>query len=268
MALIIGKHVHKKDKLYENSILNAIKEANENGIDINIFQIFVRGPMNRKLLFDADEIETIKNMKLNIIVHGAYVSNLFYKNEKSSFSLYNKEIEIATQLNANGIICHLCNNTNEFIVNKLKRFVELYEPKTRIYLETVPDGDNSISNINNLFALLKQNNILHHFGICIDTAHLWASGIDSHAYISKIKVTHKIIHFNDDLNDFNSKKDMHVSIGYGQIWENNDKYKSIISYAKSHKIPLILERKSIIYTNCDVKLDYNLIYKLTNNIDK
>ncbi|HOX10828.1 MAG TPA: TIM barrel protein, partial [Candidatus Moranbacteria bacterium] len=100
-------------------------------------------------------------------------------------------------------------------------------------------------------------------GICLDTQHSFASGyawrdfentikkIDAEIGLEKIK----LIHANDSLTEFNSKKDRHAHIGQGQI--GPEAFQNIVKFAKEKNIDMILETE-----HEKVKEDIELLKKL------
>jgi deoxyribonuclease-4 len=97
-----------------------------------------------------------------------------------------------------------------------------------------------------LRSALKQFNL----GVCLDTAHIFASGYDlcGHAAINrtitefdkKIGLQNlKLIHLNDSASPMGSKKDRHADIGTGHIGKKN--LCLILNHPKLKNIPMILE---------------------------
>ncbi len=90
-------------------------------------------------------------------------------------------------------------------------------------------------------------------GLCIDTQHIFASGMCDLSNIEGVKCmfsiidTHfnsllKVIHLNDSKVPFASKVDRHENIGYGYIWYNNyDPLRLLLKECVSRNINIILE---------------------------
>jgi len=85
-------------------------------------------------------------------------------------------------------------------------------------------------------------------GICLDTQHSFASGydwkndfngcielIEKNLGVKKIK----LIHSNDSLTDFNSRKDRHTHIGQGKI--GLEGFEKLVAFAKENNIDMICE---------------------------
>jgi len=93
-----------------------------------------------------------------------------------------------------------------------------------------------------------------YIGVCIDTAHIYGYGLydlskeeeiyrlfeDFDKIIGLDKWT--LLHLNDSLAPFGSRKDRHAELGQGHIWGNNFKsLLTLLSLCKKHGIPAVLE---------------------------
>ena len=105
---------------------------------------------------------------------------------------------------------------------------------------------------------------LQYFGLCIDTAHIWASGVDISSFekasewLAGLEAVHHIIppraimfHLNDIVNPLGSGKDEHAPLLMGAIWGEFNRcpeksgLAAFLDYARRHSIPTILERKGV-----------------------
>lgn len=93
----------------------------------------------------------------------------------------------------------------------------------------------------------------HHVRICIDTCHLFAAGqydlgkrTDIDRFWADITVIFpdqlQLIHLNDSVEDWNSRKDRHACLGTGRIWTGKlDLLLYFLQQCEKRKVPLILE---------------------------
>jgi deoxyribonuclease-4 len=100
-------------------------------------------------------------------------------------------------------------------------------------------------------------------GICFDTCHAFASGYDLRDE-KTVKATFakfnkliglkklKLMHVNDSIGEFDSKKDRHEHIGKGQIGLKG--FKAIVTLAEKNKTDLILETQHDEYLENDIKI--------------
>ena len=94
-----------------------------------------------------------------------------------------------------------------------------------------------------------------HLGICIDTAHIFASGVDIrtpkglkdylHDFNTKIGLEYiRSVHLNDNKQPLGSKKDQHMGLADGYIYRDDpcmSVVRELVGFAKSRRIPIILE---------------------------
>jgi endonuclease IV len=111
--------------------------------------------------------------------------------------------------------------------------------------------------LNELYsAIAADPELTGHVGHCIDTAHLWSSGVTlsdkkdatmwltamsraADGYLPKMLM----FHLNDAQNDFASGRDVHEALTLGQIWGNDDSgLKVVLEFIKQHNLIAILER--------------------------
>jgi deoxyribonuclease-4 len=89
-----------------------------------------------------------------------------------------------------------------------------------------------------------------HVGVCMDTCHIFAAGYplsDPKDYKATMKKFDdligldklKIIHMNDSMKEFGSKKDRHEHIGKGHIGPEG--FRNIVNDKRLSKVPMILE---------------------------
>ena len=127
----------------------------------------------------------------------------------------------------------------------------------KIFIETSTGQGNEmcykLADLAHFYKKLSANNsssIRNRFGICLDTCHIFASGIDIRTPATIIKffkkfdkmigIKHiKLCHFNDSKNDLGSMIDRHEDIGKGFIGMTALLFIKKLLYKKN--IPMILE---------------------------
>lgn len=239
---ILGIHVSKKSKVLEDSssrsTLNAIiTDLSE--LNLNAAQIFSHGPrghtpvdMNR-----AEIKEYIDANNVTLIVHSSYPTITVWRPENRGSNL-KKQLDACIELGAFGLVVHLPNMPAHQIARKMRlftRFTHKATESTRLLLEISPVKPDRA---NHSYASPKDLKELCHaidsegvpkssWGLCIDTAHLWASGVDVSSseamrqwlddmnhYLNRIK----LVHLNGCVTDFGLGKDEHAI-----IWNEEDK---------------------------------------------
>lgn len=216
-------------------------------------------------------ISVVKDYKF-IYVHASYQINMGAELIPSQTDLYNtgieillNEIKLANLINAKGIVLHMGKNVKNkydhvLIYNNMVKFIiELFKEINNskklknnipILLETpAGQGGEMCSNIRDFVEFVSnfsQQYFYFQLGICLDTCHMFQSGLDFnnsnvikevHKILEPVKDKIKLIHLNDSFYPVGTKIDRHEQIGKGYI--NVDKLMKFILPYKS--IPMILE---------------------------
>lgn len=176
-----------------------------------------------------------------------------------------RDIQLATEackhLNIQYYLVHLPITVESelFFTNCVKQF----EPSCTLLFEI--DSHNPNAKTHGLTMepcnlLIKYNNLLSHslddYGICLDTAHMFARGIplttakDVKVMFAKFhSLPIKAIHLNGNKREFGSGSDVHTGIGEPDdyIWSKDMSGAiEIIKWGFKNKVPIILERKGLL----------------------
>lgn len=259
--MYLGYHVSASGGLYK-----AFKEAE--ALDCTAIQIFVGSPQTwaapNPPQKDIDKfIETRQSSNVGkVLVHAAYLPNPSSpKASLRNISLKKMKDEalVAYAIGADGYNFHCGSNadgTEEGIanaINTLNRLEELTSEKcpVRLILENDAGAGNRIGDtIEELADIWAGLNNKDRFGFCLDTCHLFVSGIDVgskktvDAMIKKfddlIGIQHlHFLHVNDAKFGLGSKKDRHANIGTGEI--SLDGFSALINHPKLKDKTFILE---------------------------
>jgi endonuclease IV len=181
-----------------------------------------------------------------------------------------KQLHLCDIMGASGFVIHIPNESVNSIVDELSQ-VNLASYHTPVYLETKasnPAGKGSMNyelaeNLDKLFTQIAGQSFGNRVGHCVDTAHLWSSGVSMTTKSNVVKyftelsliagghLWHKIhgdnnglmFHLNDAVNEFANGKDEHQLLGVGRIWSNDKSgLKTLIEFIKSANLIAILER--------------------------
>lgn len=279
--MLLGYHVSIAGGLY-----NAFKDATD--LESNVIQIFVGSPQTWSTpVINKQQIELFKQAQANskvekVLVHAAYLPNIAsHKTSLRSFSIkkLKDEIKIAYAIGADGYNLHCGSNQNsdkegiKYAIQTLNRLAELTDEKwpIKLILENDAGAGNKIGDtIEELAAIWKGLKNKERFGFCLDTCHLFASGIDVRtkkdisSLVSKfdklIGLKHlKFIHVSDAKFGLGSKKDRHANIGEGEIGEEG--FRNLINHPKLKKTPFILETPRTGNIKEDIK-DIKLLRRL------
>lgn len=253
----VGGHVSIAGGL-ENSIENTIK------IGGNCLQVFAGSPrLWYRKLFSTEEIikfqtEKEKNNLGPVFIHALYLVNLASDKDdlvqKSIDSLV-YDLQNGDQINSSGVVIHIGSHQGRGfesvkyqLVENIKKIISLTK-NTKLLLENDAGQNGKIGSIEELGFLLSEVNN-DRVGVCLDTAHLFASGFDlrdtQHTknliqLLSAEKVLDKValIHLNDSATDLASGRDNHADLGLGKI--GTDGLKNFVNQKELSHLPLILE---------------------------
>lgn len=297
--LIIGSHVSFNNK---DQLLGAVKEAVSYGS--NTFMFYTGAPQNtrRGEINDFVTLEAYKLMKENnieldkVIVHAPYIVNLANPdNMEFSIDFLTNEVERCNLLGMKYLVLHPGSSVNvsreEGIANIIKGLNAILTNNNNICicLETMAGKGNELGrNFLELKEIIDGVNFKDSIGVCMDTCHLFDSGIDItdfdkvlDDFDKQIGLNYlKCIHINDSKNIFSSHKDRHENIGYGNI--GFDILIKIIYNDRIKNIPKILETPYVGKTDDDKeriyppykyeiemirnkKFDTSLLEKIRNN---
>ncbi|MFA6421802.1 MAG: deoxyribonuclease IV [Candidatus Buchananbacteria bacterium] len=256
----VGAHVSAA-----GSIIFAPDRAREAGCEC--FQFFSRSPQggNAKPIDKKTAEEFISKCKSNQMesyIHAPYFINLGSANNKifyGSISFLKEELKRGSQLGVKYLMTHL-GSAKELgdkeglkkVVKGIKEILADYKGSCEFLIEMAAGAGSIIGDTFEEIAIIVNSKELkkYNIGICLDTAHAFASGYDLRNE-KAVKATFKklndilgsdrlkLIHANDSKADLGSHKDQHAHIGEGKI--GLDGFKAIVNYTCKQKVNLILE---------------------------
>lgn len=258
IEMIIGSHVHFKNK----QILDSVKEAIEYNANTFMFytgapQNTIRSSINKEYLEEAKKLMHENNIDINnVICHAPYIINLANNLEESKYNFskefLRKELDRCEELEVNYLVLHPGSSVKidrgiaiDNIVNGIN---EITNPNDKciILLETMAGKGTEIGKTLEEIAYIVKH-VNNKIGVCLDTCHLNDSGIDLNDFDDYLDEFDKLIgidkikcvHINDSKNIIGSHKDRHENIGIGTI--GFDTLLSIINNPRLEKVPKILE---------------------------
>ena len=233
---------------------------------------------------------------LKLFIHAIYLLNFSAfspENKRIHYAHQNiiYDLEIGQALGAKGVVLHIGVQKSmpkeEAYSNMINNIIHILiktnksAPDVKLLLET-PAGQGtqiatSLPELAELWTgfLVKMkemvstksmsisqfNKCQERLGFCLDTAHLFSSGVDLRNKVQVKTYLHhfdnliglnnvELIHLNDSKAPLNSRRDIHQGIGDGFIFGKQylDKeqgylssLKEIVSYSKKNKVPIVLE---------------------------
>ncbi len=235
-------------------------------------------------LYNKKEVSQFRN-KLEktglgpVFLHAPYLINLGSKNPHiytNSISALGTAIKKCEQIGAEGVITHLGSGKGkQSRADGIGRVVEAIgqifkSTKGNLILENSAGAGQIIGDtIEELSEIINQVGSKR-LGVCLDTAHLFASGYDlkdKEEFDSMIDMFDKLVgidklkvlHLNDSKSKLDSKKDRHANIGQGEIGEQA--FRNIVNHPNIKKLPGIIETPDIDKDDKNLKLLRELSYE-------
>lgn len=256
----IGVHVS-----IEGGVLAALDRAKQLGCStMQIFSRSPRGghpsPLPKKGLQRFDAARRAADID-PLVVHGPYIINLASPTRRTwSFSvrLYTEEYARCHVLSAAYLVTHVGSHRGSGeeagiarVADAINRTLESLASSVMIVLEnTAGSGQGLGYSFEQLAAMRAHVEDKARVGICLDTAHLFASGFAIHTedgleetlaqFDQIIGMEHlKVMHLNDSKTAFKSRVDRHWHIGQGHI--GLEAMRRIVTHPSLQHLPFILE---------------------------
>lgn len=276
--MLLGAHVSSA-----GGVQNAPERARQQGCEV--FQMFSRSPQMWKAPDITDETADLfkENMKKfeqkEAYIHTPYIINLASVNNRiryGSIEIIRQELERGSKLGVKYAMTHLGSYKDVdtelegplMVADALKKILNK-EYKTELLLEISAGAGEIVGSKFEELAYFLDELKEYKVGICLDTAHMFASGYDLRTKEAVTKVFDdfdkivglknlKLLHLNDSKVDINEKKDRHEHIGEGYIGMKG--FEAIFSDKRLQDINFILE------TPGDREKDFRVIRKLRKDL--
>ena len=229
-------------------------------------QIFTQSPRTwRQTNHDPANFERFKERRaeagiLGVVCHALYLVNLATPDEeiyeKSVTTLMNT-VDVACAIEADGVVFHVGSHLGagfeaglERVVPALERALERCSETTWLLIENSAGAGGTIGrSVDELAVLVDRLDRHPRLGICLDSCHLWVSGIDvtdrTALDVCVDEVEERIgldrlraLHVNDAGAPFDSNRDRHANLGEGEIAEGMSVF---LGHPKLQGLPTILE---------------------------
>jgi deoxyribonuclease-4 len=245
-------------------IENAPLRARELGCEC--FQMFTRSPRGgRPPELDESLLEAFSRNCGEVAIGDYYVHTPYFINLASgkedlrgkSVDLVREELERSSALGVKYMMTHI-GSAKEMerevaisnVVDSLLRILRDYSGQTQLLLENTAGQGHTIGASFEEISLILKRVAYDDLGVCIDTAHMFASGYDirtSEGVGELVEClgaafapgTVKLVHANDSKVGFNSNKDRHEHPGQGEI--GIDCFRAMIGNPFFENLDMIVE---------------------------
>ncbi len=257
--MLAGAHVSTSGGIH-----TAIDRAEALGADA--VQIFTQSPRAwRPTNHDPANFERFKERRAEVgigavVCHALYLINLAAPDatvyEKSRASLLNT-VEVACAIEADGVVIHVGSHVGagfeaglERAAPALQEALERCSETTWVLLENSAGAGGTIGrSVDELAVLVDRLGAHPRLGLCLDSCHLWVSGVDvtdADALDATIAdVDERIgldrlrcLHVNDADAALGSNRDRHANLGEGELGEGLGVF---LAHPRLQGLPAILE---------------------------
>jgi deoxyribonuclease-4 len=257
--VIPGAHVSTSGGIH-----TAIDRAEEIGAES--VQIFTQSPRTwRPTNHDPANFERFKERRAEagidgVICHALYLLNLATPDEtvyEKSVATLENTVDVGCAIEAEGVVFHVGSHLGagfeaglEHVVPALRRALERCSDTTWLLIENSAGAGGTIGrSVDELAVLVDRLDRHPRLGVCLDSCHLWVSGVDvtDRAALDSCvdEVDERIgldrlraLHVNDAAAPLASNRDRHANIGEGEIGE---KLGVFLAHPKLQGLPTILE---------------------------
>lgn len=199
-----------------------------------------------------------RHPQILVVAHANYLINFASERvdvrSKSVQSLF-EELTVCDLLNIPYLILHPGSSGSvdksfglSLVIDGLNEVFSKKDFRVQILLENMAGQGSSLGTSFEELAFIRGGIISKkNIGYCLDTCHLYAFGYDLYNYKELLADFDlicginnlKMVHVNDSIGSFGSKKDRHANIGLGNI--SIDYLKKFLHSPEISKLPLILE---------------------------
>lgn len=257
--MLFGAHVSSS-----GGISSAIDRIEELGGDA--VQVFTQSPrMWRPTAHSPEELARFRERRAaagirSVVCHALYLCNLAAPDDEiyaKSLAALRATTEVAVAIESEGVIFHPGSHLGAGLETGLDRLapalaqaLELTTDRTWLLLENTAGAGGTIGrSIVELAAIVDRLDGHPRLGVCLDSAHLYASGVDAGdpaALDAALDELDRLVgldrlralHVNDSAAPLGSSRDRHASIGEGLIGERLGVF---LSHPALQHLPAILE---------------------------
>jgi len=255
----IGAHVSSSGGIH-----TAVERAVAIGADS--MQVFTQSPRTwRPTNHDPATFERFRERRSEtgmggVLCHALYLCNLAAPDDEvyaKSVTAMRNTMEVACAIGADGVVFHVGSHLGsgfdaglERVVPALGQVLELSSDETWLLMENSAGTGGTIGrSIEELAAIYERLDRHPRLGVCLDSCHLYASGVDVtdpaalDACLDEVDSSIgldrlRALHVNDSATPLGSNRDRHANVGEGLLGE---KLGVFLANARLQGLPAVLE---------------------------
>lgn len=237
--MLFGAHVRQT-----GGLLKAIERGERSGFDV--IQVFTQSPRQwRPTSRDAEALRDLAERRraspclVDWVCHATYLINLASRDEAvcaRSADCLTENVRVATALGASAVIVHVGSHQGVGLDENLPKVaravtgaLDATSGGCDLLLENTAGAGGTIGRtVDELAAVIDAAGGDERLGLCLDSQHLWASGVDFTS-VEKMDAVMgaldravgpgrlRCLHLNDSKVAFGSQRDRHANLGDGTI---------------------------------------------------
>jgi deoxyribonuclease-4 len=237
-----------------------IKKALGNGLEMGAeaVQLFVQSPRTWRFpAHDPADLEAFRAKReeaaLSVLVHALYLVNLAAPNDAiyaKSVETMRATVDTACAIDADAVVFHVGSHLGaglevglERAVPAIEQVLERCNERTWLLIENSAGAGGTIGrSLDELAAIVDALGRHERLGICLDSCHLFVSGVDitdPAVFDARIGLDRlRALHANDAKAPLGSNRDRHDNIGDGLIGDGMGVF---LGHQKLQGLPVVLE---------------------------
>jgi deoxyribonuclease-4 len=249
--MYFGAHVSSSGGIHK-----ALDRAEEMGADC--VQVFTQSPrMWRPTNHDPQNLEQFRERrrelripKGGVVAHALYLVNLASEKfvEQSCAALQNT-LEVAAAIDADGVVFHVGSHLGEGLeaglahaVPAIRRLLDSTSDTTWLLLENSAGAGGTVGrSLDELVELFDACGAHERLGICLDTCHLFVSGVD----VRDPGVLDELIDRLDDRIGLDRLRALHVNDAAALLGSNRDRHANILEGELGEKLGVFLSHPKL-----------------------
>ncbi|HEX9847415.1 MAG TPA: deoxyribonuclease IV [Acidimicrobiia bacterium] len=212
----VGAHTPSGHPLAEAEARNA-----------DLVQIFLSNPQSWKKPNPRDDADELRKAPIPIYVHAPYLINVCADNNRvriPSRKILQDTCDAASEIDAKAVIVHGGHVTgdgpqSEGIV-RWRKALDILETDMTVLIENTAGGEKAVARRVEWIGRLWEEIGSYGVGFVLDTCHAWAGGEPFEELVERVlEATGRIdlVQANDSKDPFDSRRDRHENLGFGQI---------------------------------------------------
>lgn len=193
----------------------------------DLVQIFLSNPQSWKKPMPRDDAEELRASPLPIIVHAPYLINVCADNNRvriPSRKILQESCDAASEIDAEAVVVHGGHVTGDGPqkegVTRWRKALDALDTDRQVLIENTAGGDKAVARRVEWIKRLWEEIGSYGVGFVLDTCHAWAGGEPFDELVASVlDATGRIdlVHANDSKDPFDSRRDRHQNLGFGEI---------------------------------------------------